>query len=126
MMGLTEKQAETRDFIAAELRAKGRPPSYAEICAALGFASKSNVHRLVLALEERGAIRRLPHRSRAIEVVEPAAAPAGLAAAVARLDAPALRNHLALTIALLAQLEGGPRVAALCHRLGDQLPGAAS
>lgn len=45
-------------------------PSYDEMKQFMGFASKSGIHRLVTALEERGHIRRLPHRARAIEVIK--------------------------------------------------------
>ena len=62
---LTRKQHELLLFIHKRLSADGVSPSFDEMKEALGLASKSGVHRLVSALEERGFIRRLPHRARA-------------------------------------------------------------
>ena len=69
-VGLTEKQGDAYRFICGYAHERGCTPSYDEIGAALGLASKSGVHRIVTALEERGRIRRLPNRARAIEIVE--------------------------------------------------------
>ncbi len=66
---LTKKQYELLVFIDERLRATGVSPSFDEMKAALGLASKSGIHRLITGLEERGFIRRLPHRARALEVV---------------------------------------------------------
>jgi repressor LexA len=67
---LTTKQKELLVFIDARLRETGVPPSFEEMKEALSLQSKSGVHRLIMALEERGFIRRLPHRARAIEVIK--------------------------------------------------------
>src|SRR5262245_43702539 len=67
---LTEKQKELLVFINARLQATGIPPSFDEMKEALELQSKSGVHRLIIALEERGFIRRLPHRARAIEIIK--------------------------------------------------------
>jgi repressor LexA len=67
---LTRKQHELLLFIHKRLSADGVSPSFDEMKEALGLASKSGVHRLVSALEERGFIRRLPHRARALEVLK--------------------------------------------------------
>lgn len=67
--GLTRAQFDLLTFIRGYAEDKGYPPSFDEMCEAMGLASKSGVHRLLVALEERGAIRRLPHRARAIEIV---------------------------------------------------------
>ncbi|KQZ49740.1 hypothetical protein ASD54_12440 [Rhizobium sp. Root149] len=68
--GLTHQQADTLRFIQAFItESGGAGPSYDEIKDALGLASKSGVNRLLKALEERGRIRRLPHRARAIEII---------------------------------------------------------
>jgi repressor LexA len=67
---LTTKQKELLVFIDARLRETGVPPSFEEMKDALSLQSKSGVHRLIMALEERGFIRRLPHRARAIEVIK--------------------------------------------------------
>jgi repressor LexA len=67
---LTTKQKELLAFINTRLQATGVPPSFDEMKEALALQSKSGVHRLIIALEERGFIRRLPHRARAIEVLK--------------------------------------------------------
>ncbi|MDX2201151.1 MAG: transcriptional repressor LexA [Hyphomicrobiaceae bacterium] len=67
---LTSKQKELLAFIHARLQEQGVPPSFDEMKEALSLQSKSGVHRLIIALEERGFIRRLPHRARAIEVIK--------------------------------------------------------
>ena len=66
---LTAKQYELLMFINQRLRETGIPPSFDEMKDALGLRSKSGIHRLITALEERGFIRRLPHRARALEIV---------------------------------------------------------
>ncbi len=67
---LTRKQQELLLFIHKRLSEDGVSPSFDEMKEALGLASKSGVHRLVSALEERGFIRRLAHRARALEVLK--------------------------------------------------------
>lgn len=69
MTSLTARQSDTLAFISSFQAEKGFGPSYREIAEALGMASKGNIHRIVLGLEERGAIRRLPDRARSVEVV---------------------------------------------------------
>lgn len=66
---LTRKQHELLRFIHERLRETGVPPSFDEMKEALDLKSKSGIHRLIVALEERGFIRRLPNRARALEVV---------------------------------------------------------
>jgi repressor LexA len=66
---LTRKQHELLRFIHERLQQDGVPPSFDEMKDALDLRSKSGIHRLIMALEERGFIRRLPNRARAIEVV---------------------------------------------------------
>jgi repressor LexA len=66
---LTEKQSELLRFIHARLQKNGVPPSFDEMKDALDLKSKSGIHRLIMALEERGFIRRLPNRARALEVL---------------------------------------------------------
>ena len=75
---LTEKQHELLMFINQRLAATGIAPSFDEMKDALNLRSKSGIHRLISGLEERGFIRRLPHRARALEVTrlpEESAAP---------------------------------------------------
>src|SRR5215813_6061534 len=67
---LTKKQRELLLFINQRLIATGVSPSFDEMKDALQLRSKSGIHRLVSGLEERGFIRRLPHRARALEVVK--------------------------------------------------------
>ncbi len=66
---LTKKQHDLLVFIDKRLKKNGISPSYDEMKDALGLASKSGIHRLITALEERGFIRRLPHRARALEIL---------------------------------------------------------
>src|SRR5512147_1347455 len=67
---LTRKQFELLRFIHERLTEAGVPPSFDEMKDALDLRSKSGIHRLITALEERGFIRRLPNRARAIEVIK--------------------------------------------------------
>ena len=80
---LTKKQSELLRFINERLKETGVPPSFDEMKDALDLRSKSGIHRLIMALEERGFIRRLPNRARALEVLRlpesstPSGAPRG-------------------------------------------------
>ncbi|ENY81387.1 transcriptional repressor LexA [Sphingopyxis sp. MC1] len=67
---LTAKQHELLHFIQERLDASGISPSFEEMKEALGLKSKSGIHRLISALEERGFLRRLPNRARALEVLK--------------------------------------------------------
>lgn len=67
---LTRKQYELLQFIHERLKEAGIPPSFDEMKDALNLKSKSGIHRLITALEERGFIRRLPNRARALEVIK--------------------------------------------------------
>ncbi|WP_322991080.1 MULTISPECIES: transcriptional repressor LexA [unclassified Hoeflea] len=67
---LTRKQHELLLFIHERMKESGIPPSFDEMKDALNLASKSGIHRLITALEERGFIRRLPNRARALEVIK--------------------------------------------------------
>lgn len=67
---LTRKQMELLGFIHKRIQRDGVPPSFDEMKEALSLRSKSGIHRLITALEERGFIRRLAHRARAIEIVK--------------------------------------------------------
>lgn len=67
---LTQKQHDLLLFIHERLKETGVPPSFDEMKEALDLRSKSGIHRLITALEERGFIRRLPHRARALEIVK--------------------------------------------------------
>jgi repressor LexA len=83
---LTRKQFDLLTFINRRLAETGISPSFDEMKEALGLKSKSGIHRLITGLEERGFIRRLAHRARALEVLrlpEKAAIPVGIQAAAA-------------------------------------------
>ncbi|MGD9868271.1 MAG: transcriptional repressor LexA [Hyphomicrobiales bacterium] len=67
---LTPKQKELLMFIHERVKETGVPPSFDEMRDALDLRSKSGIHRLITALEERGFVRRLPHRARALEIVK--------------------------------------------------------
>ncbi|NKB21953.1 MAG: transcriptional repressor LexA [Alphaproteobacteria bacterium] len=67
---LTKKQYDLLQFIDNHLKSRGVSPSFDEMKDALGLKSKSGIHRLITGLEERGFIRRLPHRARALEVIQ--------------------------------------------------------
>ena len=67
---LTKKQKNLLLFINKKLRSSGVSPSYEEMKESLNLKSKSGIHRLISALEERGFIRRLPHKARALEVIK--------------------------------------------------------
>jgi repressor LexA len=78
---LTLKQKELLMFIHERLKETGVPPSFDEMKVALDLKSKSGIHRLITALEERGFVRRLPHRARAMEIIKlPDSMPQGVAA----------------------------------------------
>jgi repressor LexA len=67
---LTRKQLELLLFINSRLKEDGVPPSFEEMKDALNLQSKSGVHRLIVALEERGFLKRMPNRARALEIIK--------------------------------------------------------
>lgn len=92
---LTRKQYDLLRFIHERLKETGVPPSFEEMKDALGLQSKSGVHRLIMALEERGFIRRLPNRARALEVVKlPEAAAPPVARPVGRFSPNVIEGSL--------------------------------
>ena len=108
---LTAKQRELLLFIDERLKGSGISPSFDEMREALELKSKSGVHRLISALEERGFIRRLPNRARALEVVK---LPETRSATVSPLRpaAPAAAND-ALDIPLHGRIAAGTPIEAL-------------
>lgn len=89
---LTRKQYDLLHFIHLRLQRDGVPPSFDEMKDALDLRSKSGIHRLITALEERGFIRRLPHRASALEIIrlpESLEASAGFEPKVVAGDSPA-------------------------------------
>ena len=96
---LTQRQLQLLRFIHAYMREHGVPPSFEEMRHALGLRSKSGIHRLISGLEERGYIRRLAYRARAIEILRPpretTTEPMSASGNVVRYPFPALRRPLA-------------------------------
>jgi repressor LexA len=96
---LTKKQRELLLFINQRLSATGISPSFDEMKDALSLRSKSGIHRLVSGLEERGFIRRLPHRARALEVVKlPEESAAGAASERGRFSPIVIRGDFTGTL----------------------------
>src|SRR3712207_9451132 len=90
---LTRKQHELLVFIDRHLRTTGFSPSFEEMKDALNLKSKSGIHRLITALEERGFLKRRAHRARALEVIRlPENLAPRRAAAAAMAEAPAARE----------------------------------
>src|SRR5207248_155740 len=112
---LTRKQAELLRFIHERLKEAGVPPSFDEMKDALDLRSKSGIHRLITALEERGYIRRLEKRARALEVIRlPENAAEGVRPAATRTQA----QRLARTELGARPLRLEPRE----HRMENRIP----
>src|SRR5919199_3030246 len=105
---LTRKQFELLRFIHERLKEAGVPPSFDEMKDALDLRSKSGIHRLITALEERGFIRRLPNRARAIEVIKQ---PDGFGAGRARGFTPSVIEGNLGRVRAASDDEGGRPVA---------------
>jgi len=118
---LTRKQHQLLLFIHRRITETGVSPSFDEMKDALELASKSGVHRLITALEERGFIRRLAHRARALEVLKmpDSAAPAGadLGPNVVRADfkRPAREARDSREVPLLGKIAAGVPIEAIQH-----------
>ncbi|MEW6644448.1 MAG: transcriptional repressor LexA [Pseudomonadota bacterium] len=109
---LTRKQYELLRFINERLKEAGVPPSFDEMKDALDLRSKSGIHRLITALEERGFIRRLPNRARAIEVIKmPEQAASGGAGARRGFTPSVIEGNLGRVVRTTAEDEGGRPVA---------------
>jgi len=121
---LTAKQRELLLYIHRRLGETGVSPSFDEMREALDLKSKSGVHRLISALEERGFIRRLPNRARALEVVKlPEAMAPAPAAAAARPVIPAAANDT-VEIPLHGRIAAGTPIEALQGTEGFAVPAA--
>ncbi len=108
---LTRKQLELLRFIHERLKEAGVPPSFDEMKDALDLRSKSGIHRLITALEERGFIRRLPNRARAIEVVRlPDAVSHGMGGRARGFTPSVIEGHLG-RVRAASEDEGGRPVA---------------
>jgi repressor LexA len=128
---LTRKQHELLMFIHERIKEQGVSPSFDEMKDALGLASKSGIHRLITALEERGFLRRLPHRARALEVTKlptqatTAAPPKGRAPfkpqlVEAGLDAPGAAND-SRDLPILGRIAAGTPIEAI-QQERDRIP----
>jgi repressor LexA len=129
---LTRKQHELLRFIHERLRETGVPPSFDEMKDALDLKSKSGIHRLITALEERGFIRRLPNRARALEVIRlpemaagaagqrrftPSIVEGGLATrAKAPPPPPPEDNSRSLSIPVMGRIAAGTPISAIQNR----------
>jgi repressor LexA len=122
---LTVKQRELLQFIDDRLKASGVSPSFDEMREALELKSKSGVHRLISALEERRFIRRLPNRARALEVIKmPEQSPvAGTIMPAARTMLPAAANDT-IEIPLHGRIAAGTPIEALQGTEGFAVPAA--
>jgi len=125
---LTAKQHELLRFIHDRLRRTGVSPSFDEMREALDLKSKSGVHRLISALEERKFIRRLPNRARALEIVRmpetsASATAAATAPAAARPSPPAPANDT-IEIPLHGRIAAGTPIEALQGTEGFAVPAA--
>ncbi|HVF37506.1 MAG TPA: transcriptional repressor LexA [Sphingomicrobium sp.] len=120
---LTAKQRELLQFIHDRLGATGVSPSFDEMREALDLKSKSGVHRLISALEERQFIRRLPNRARALEVLKmpELSAPVAAAAAVRTVQVPA---NDTIEIPLHGRIAAGTPIEALQGTEGFAVPAA--
>ncbi|HEV2043512.1 MAG TPA: transcriptional repressor LexA [Sphingomicrobium sp.] len=122
---LTVKQRELLLFIDHRLKATGVSPSFDEMREALELKSKSGVHRLISALEERAFIRRLPNRARALEVIRmPEMAPiAGTISPAPRSILPAAANDT-IEIPMHGRIAAGTPIEALQGTEGFAVPAA--
>jgi repressor LexA len=119
---LTVKQRELLQFIHDRLRESGVSPSFDEMREALDLKSKSGVHRLISALEERQFIRRLPNRARALEVLKmPEVAAPAVAVAARPIPAPA---NDTIEIPLHGRIAAGTPIEALQGTEGFAVPAA--
>ena len=123
---LTKKQLELLSFIHARVNETGVPPSFDEMKDALQLASKSGIHRLVTALEERGYIRRLANRARAVEIVRmpdimpaPRAAPSARPKAANDVASGGGARELGITVPVMGRIAAGSPISAIEQPTGD-------
>ncbi|KZY32865.1 repressor LexA [Roseovarius sp. HI0049] len=137
---LTKKQLDLLEFIHKRVQRDGVPPSFDEMKDALDLRSKSGIHRLITALEERGFIRRLAHRARALEIVKLPESLGGAAGGFEpkviegdRPDAPAnampVERAVATELPVMGRIAAGVPIEAIAHAShnvavpGDMLSG---
>ena len=125
---LTRKQRDLLDFIHKRVQRDGVPPSFDEMREALDLRSKSGIHRLITALEERGFIRRLAHRARAVEIVRLPEALGGVAsgfsprvidgdrpAAPQPANARPVETAAAVSLPVMGRIAAGVPIEAIAH-----------
>jgi repressor LexA len=112
---LTKKQYELLLFINERLKETGVSPSFDEMKEALNLRSKSGIHRLITALEERGFIKRLAHRARALEVVKLPDTMASSMSAPSRATTPpvAANDDRAVSVSIMGRIAAGTPIEAL-------------
>jgi repressor LexA len=112
---LTKKQFELLLFINERLKETGVAPSFDEMKEALNLKSKSGIHRLITALEERGFIKRLAHRARALDVIKlPDSMSTSLAApSRATTPPPAVNDDLSVCVPVMGRIAAGTPIEAL-------------
>lgn len=112
---LTKKQSELLMFINERLKESGVSPSFDEMKEALNLRSKSGIHRLITALEERGFIKRLPHRARALDVVKLPENMQSSLGASSRSELPpiAANDDQSVSIAVMGRIAAGTPIEAL-------------
>jgi len=122
---LTHKQHELLLFIHQYVRESGIPPSFDEMKEAVDIASKSGIHRLIVALEERGFIRRLPNRARALEIIKLPPSLVSTPSPVSSPPAHVLGSHPRLVggddtttmpIPVMGRIAAGVPIAAIAHQ----------
>lgn len=114
---LTRKQHELLMYIHERIKETGVSPSFDEMKEALDLASKSGIHRLITALEERGFLRRLPHRARALEVTKLPAEAATTSTKTPKSSvktAPVAAND-SVELPILGRIAAGTPIAAIQH-----------
>ena len=121
---LTAKQKELLLYIHERIKETGVSPSFDEMKEALDLASKSGIHRLITALEERGFLRRLPHRARALEVLKlpdsaaPAAPPKGRGAFKPAVVSEGRDLPGEMSLPILGRIAAGVPIEALQNEIG--------
>ena len=125
---LTAKQKELLLYIHERIKETGVSPSFDEMKEALDLASKSGIHRLITALEERGFLRRLPHRARALEVLKmpdsaaTAAPPKGRQSFRPSVVGESRGNGGGMSIPILGQIAAGVPIEAIQQEVGRITP----
>jgi repressor LexA len=121
---LTKKQHELLSYIHEKLGETGVSPSFEEMKDALDLKSKSGVHRLISALEERGFLRRLPNRARALEIVRMPDVKAGIASVPQPLVPPQAANDQVIDLPLHGRIAAGMPIEALEGQSSLPVPAA--